>query len=506
MIETRIASKEVDILLFLEGTYPFIKGGVSSWVYEIIRLLPEYQFGIIFLGAYEGLYKDYLFPIPDNMVHLQLVYLFENEKQEERVDEVPGNTKAFEEIKKAHELFKNSHGCPSGFVDPIGDVGKMIEPGVGFDFRQFLRSEQSWQFITEQYTKYSTDPSFIDYFWNIRNMHAPLWRLEEAISQVPKAKMLHTISTGYAGMLAAMVHQRYNVPLVLSEHGLYSKERNIELLQTSMFAKVDNLIANKSTFNYQHRLWLNFYDSLARMCYQFADPIVSLFKAAQIQQHAAGADIKKTKVIPNGVDIAKYAAVRRPPEAEIPKIVCFVGRIVRIKDIKTFIRSVAIMVAKDSTITALIKGVGNEDPEYLEECIDYVNLLGLEDKIEFVTEGDMLDVLRSVGLLILTSISEGMPLVLLESLAAGIPVMATSVGACREIIEGNDEEDKALGSCGAVVSITNASNLAEEAVTLLNDRERWLSAREVGIKRVEKYYSQKEMIDSYRKLYGRHRT
>lgn len=506
MIETRFSSQEVDILLFAEGTYPFVRGGVSSWIFDMIEHLPDYNFGIIFLGASSGLYDEYLYPLPENIVHMQILYLFENKNKDDLsyndfdYKKAKTNPKTFAEIKKAHEIFKQSHGCPKGLTESISDIDKMLED---FSYLQFLRSEEAWDYINEQYSNFSTDPSFIDYFWNIRNMHDPLWRMEELIKQIPKAKILHTISTGYAGMLAAMAHQCYGYPLILSEHGLYSKERSIELLQTSMFAKVDRLLANTKTFNYQHRLWLNFYDSLARICYHYANSIVSLYEAAQNQQQFAGADPAKTLVIPNGVDINKFASIRRPPEAHIPKIVCFVGRIVRIKDIKTFIRSVAIMTSQDEHIQVWIKTIGNDDPEYMQECLDYINLLGLDDKIQFIIEGDMLETLAKIGILVLSSISEGMPLVLLESMAAGIPVIATSVGACREIIEGRDEEDRLLGKCGAVVSIVNASMIANEVVKLLNNSQLWLQAREVCIKRVEKYYNQTTMLDAYRKIYNK---
>ena len=39
-----------DVTLLLEGTYPFVSGGVSSWVHQIIRGLPEYSFSLVFLG------------------------------------------------------------------------------------------------------------------------------------------------------------------------------------------------------------------------------------------------------------------------------------------------------------------------------------------------------------------------------------------------------------------------------------------------------------------------
>lgn len=41
----------VDVMLLLEGTYPFVAGGVSSWVHQLISGLPGITFGIVFIGG-----------------------------------------------------------------------------------------------------------------------------------------------------------------------------------------------------------------------------------------------------------------------------------------------------------------------------------------------------------------------------------------------------------------------------------------------------------------------
>lgn len=504
MIEIRLPAETVDILLIAEGTYPFEKGGVASWIYDIIYNMPELRFGVIFLGAHKGLYHEYAYPVPNNMVYLQLVYLFSDKEDNDTTKPTSVNKRFdFERISKLHEVFKASHGCPKGLIESIEDIGRIIDPDDGFDYYQFLRSDKAWDFITHEYSCYSTDPSFINYFWNIRNMHEPLWVLEEAVKNSPMTKVVHTISTGYAGLLAAMLHQRYDYPLVLSEHGIYTRERNIELLQSSMLINLDMLVSSRKNFTYQHELWLKFFDSLARMCYHYSDLIISLFSSAQKQQIAGGADPDKSRIIANGVDVVKYAALRRPATMSVPKIICFVGRFVRIKDIKTFIRSIGLILSRDPSIKAWIKMVGGGDADYLEECKDYINLLDLNDKIIFVMDGDMPFILEKIGILVLTSISEGMPLVMLESMAAGIPVIATDVGACREIIEGKNEADKLIGRCGAIIAIADATTLADAAVQFLNDEVLWRSASQAGIERVEKYYNQTIMVELYKDIYQR---
>ena len=44
-------AREADIALLLEGTFPYVSGGVSSWINQIVRAYPEYRYAIVFLGS-----------------------------------------------------------------------------------------------------------------------------------------------------------------------------------------------------------------------------------------------------------------------------------------------------------------------------------------------------------------------------------------------------------------------------------------------------------------------
>jgi len=73
---------DVDICLLLEGTYPYVRGGVSSWMHQIIKGLPEFSFHIIFLGSEPTLYSQPAYDLPDNVVGFEIHYLlpFEDNK------------------------------------------------------------------------------------------------------------------------------------------------------------------------------------------------------------------------------------------------------------------------------------------------------------------------------------------------------------------------------------------------------------------------------------------
>ena len=60
---------EADIALLLEGTFPYVSGGVSSWINQIIQAFPEYRFALVFLGSQRSDYSQFKYKLPANVVH-----------------------------------------------------------------------------------------------------------------------------------------------------------------------------------------------------------------------------------------------------------------------------------------------------------------------------------------------------------------------------------------------------------------------------------------------------
>ena len=149
-----------------------------------------------------------------------------------------------------------------------------------------------------------------------------------------------------------------------------------------------------------------------------------------------------------------------------------------------------------------IVGPEEEDPDYALECRNLTESLGLQDKVKFLGFQQIDDILPKVGVLVLSSISEALPLVILEGFAAGVPCVATNVGACSELIFGRPGEDAELGAAGDIVRIADPSGLAHAALALLESPQRWQAAQAAGIERVERYYTQEQMVGRYRTLYS----
>jgi glycosyltransferase involved in cell wall biosynthesis len=492
---------DADVCLLLEGTFPFVRGGVSSWVNEMLKAYPQTRFAIVFIGSREQDYNGAAYALPDNVVHFETHYLYEGSAAvAQRPREIEGDAAAFAKSAELHAALREVRGADVGalmaeMVPTLGEHGTLNEA-------QFLASRQSWEFIVEQYEKYCTDPSFTDYFWTVRIMHKPLWQLANVAEKLIPARVYHTISTGYAGFLGALLHYRTGRPLLISEHGIYTKERKIDLLQSQWIR--DNRGAFErdiSRISYFRELWVRFFEAIGKLAYDAADEIVALYEANRQRQVADGADAERTRSIPNGVDVDGLAPLVAQRVEGRHRVVALIGRVVPIKDIKTFIRAMFVASRAMPDIEGWIIGPEEEDPAYALECRALVESLGLAENVKFLGFQRIDAVLPKIDVIALTSISEALPLVVLEGFAAGIPSITTDVGACRQMIEGFSAEDRALGSAGTVVPIANPAAFAQAVVALLNDDARWQAAQQAGLARVRRYYTKAQMTDSYQALY-----
>ena len=493
-------------MLLLEGTFPYVAGGVSSWVNQIIRGFPEYSFGVCFLGSRREDYGAMRYALPANVVHLECHYIHDMQDAPKALAQA-GDRATFDTMTEFHSSVRGGNRAPAAACKARELFARLLpelDPGGKLDETAFLHSRASWDYITAQYREHCTDPSFVDYFWTIRIMHAPVWRMVRVAKNLIPARAYHSVSTGYAGFLGAILKAQTGKPLLLSEHGIYTKERKIDLFQ-SEWIKDNRGVFEKdaSQASYFRELWIRFFEALGRMCYEASDQIVALYEANRLRQLADGAEDRRTMNIPNGVDMPRLAALRALRPAAPPKVLCLIGRVVPIKDVKTFVRAMRSVVNLMPDAEGWIAGPEDEAPEYAAECRNIALSLGLENNVKFLGFQKIDELLPKIGLVVLSSISEALPLVILEAYAAGVPCVATDVGSCSQLIFGLSAEDRALGAAGDVVRIADAAALAQAAVKLLADPVRWRAAQLAGIARVERYYTQDLMFGQYRALYQR---
>ncbi|WP_372435405.1 GT4 family glycosyltransferase PelF [Pandoraea sputorum] len=528
-----------DVALLLEGTFPYVRGGVSSWVDQLIRAFPDLTFSVVFIGSRREDYGAPVYPLPANVTHFEAHYLYETDASCATPTDVEdartpsrksaGDAEAFARVARMHDLFRQRYesrsGAAGGGAMPdaagymkvdglrsmLAHLLPLLRDGQPLSPSAFLHSERSWEFITERYERFCHDPSFTDYFWTVRAMHRPIWQLARIASALPPARMYHTVSTGYAGLLGAMLRMTNGRALLVTEHGSYTKERKLDLLQSEWLR--DNrgpFERDISRVGYFQNLWMRFFEAIGRVCYDTANEIVSLYEGNRLRQIGDGAPAHKTRCIANGVDIARFAAFREKRVKgvgdaagdDIPPVVALIGRVVPVKDIKTFLRALFIAYRARPDVQGWIVGPDTEDRAYAQECRDLAASLGMEYQVRFMGYRAVESVLPKIGVLALSSVSEALPLVMLEAAAAGVPVVATDVGACRQLIEGGDPEDRALGRSGRIVPMADPEALAAAIVDVM-EPSAWQAASAAGIARVERHYRLDTVRDAYRTLYRR---
>ena len=493
--------EEADIGLLLEGTYPYVSGGVSSWIAQILRGFPDLRFAICFLGSRHSDYPRQHYELPAQVVHCEAHFMHD------------ADFATHTDLRKRHrhsdpEVVMHLHALQRDYQE-TGQAQASLDALLAAHAAgrhgeyDLTMTREAWSRLTERYRQHCTDPSFIDYFWTVRIMHQPLWSLMQIAERFPKIRALHAVSTGYAGMLGAMLKRRRRIPLILTEHGIYTKERKIDLFQAQWIRDNRGLLEKDTgEIAYFRQMWIRFFETLGRECYQQADPIIALYENNRQRQILDGAAPERTRNIPNGIDLPRFSALRQQRPAKTPAVVCLIGRIVPIKDIKTFIRAMRSVAYHLPQLQAWIAGPEDEDPAYATECRNLVRSSGLEGQVHFLGFQRIDELLPQIGLIVLSSISEALPLVLLEGWAAGIPCVATDVGSCRQLVEGLDTEDRAIGHAGRVVRIADPEGLGRAIVELMRDEDAWQAASTAGQRRVERYYTEAQMFAAYRDIYA----
>ena len=419
-----------DVCLLLEGTYPYVQGGVSSWVHQIVTELPEVTFALFFMGSTREQAVKRRYSPPANVISITEVFLFERLPPEELIAAPlrPGDRAAIYATLRNFYFAADPVRRLAAFWAVVDALDALEAAGRKFTFGNLLRDEDAWGLLTEVYAAKAPDESFIDFFWATRFVHLPVWSALLPRRNLPRARLYHSVSTGYSGMLGAVAARRHGVPYLITEHGIYTKERIAEISQATWIydppSRYFNVGEGLGTFK---QLWIDLFILLGEISYAGAHRIISLFEGNTYLQIEFGAEARRLEVIPNGIDPSKFDAALERRRARLATglgdeiVVGFIGRVVPIKDVKTLIRAARTVVARERRAVFHIIGPTEEDPEYFDECKQMVALMGLEKKVLFLGPKNVREILSGLDVCLLTSISEGLPLIILEALPPACP-------------------------------------------------------------------------------------
>lgn len=483
--------QEADVCLIVEGCYPYVQGGVAGWIDWLMRSQPHLKFSIVALWPRPSAQAP-RYALPANAVGYRDLYLQDFGAKPRLRLRVPGG---IDELARtlSRTIGKGGLGPFRALNRQLGDLRRLAPLPVIFN------SPVAWEIVQRMYALDMPQSSFLHYFWAWRALLGGLFAVSEL--ELPPAGIYHTISTGYAGLLAARASLETGRPALLTEHGIYTNERRIELLMAEWVA--DNIDRGHDIEDARADLrdmWVRAFEAYALTCYEAVDTIVTLYEDNQRAQRALGADSARLRVIANGIDLKRFDAVASAPDDSRPTM-ALIGRVVPIKDVKTFIAAADLLRRRIPDLQALVLGALDEDPGYVEECRTMVARLGMESVVTFTGPVDVATYFSRIHVAVLSSLSESQPLVLLEAGAARVPFVATNVGSCREIIEGRSDELPSLGKGGSVTNLVAPSEIADAVEALIKDPQRRRAAGAALRQRVEARYTSEAAASAYSALY-----
>jgi len=493
-----------DVCLLVEGAYPYVTGGVSSWVHALVTNLHDLTFSIVYIGARPDPLRKPLYELPKNVVEFRELYIHDISRiHKEKVKK--GGPEAWKDMYALHEALA---------VGSVNDPDQLLPllrrlDAADLGVSDLFYARESWNTLLKLYELHAPRESFTDFFWTYRFAYLPIFTLFE--TSVPDASVYQCVSSGFCGLLGSLAKARTGRPLLLTEHGIYTREREMEIIQSPWMDRPEaSYHLQAPRMGYFQQWWFNLYRFMESVSYATADSLISITAVNQHYQVGRGVDAKKLLLIPNGVDVKRIGKLRKgksetDPGTESgpdrPFCVGFVGRVVSIKDVKTLLHALKIASALIPRLEAFIVGPTAEEPEYFAECLALVEMLGIQDVVTFTGPADVQAYYRKFDVVVLTSLSEGQPLVILEANGAGIPVIATDVGACRELLTGTSSKDVALGESGLITPVSSPSETAAAIVFLQQNEDLRRRMGRAGLRRVRRYYNQDQLYQTYRKLY-----
>lgn len=174
----------------------------------------------------------------------------------------------------------------------------------------------------------------------------------------------------------------------------------------------------------------------------------------------------KVKVVYNGVDVQRFANIKRDREGLFPgtadkKLVVLVGNMLsEVKGQLTLIAAAPKVLQQFPNTRFVLVGDGERRNEFEQKTADS----GIAAEFLFLgRRGDIPQILAACDIALLPSAAEGMPNAVLEYMAAGLPTVASAVGGNKEVIE-NDVT-------GLLIPPEDPGALANALIRLLGDCE-----------------------------------
>lgn len=459
------------VCLILEGCYPYVRGGVSTWAQEYMKSNPTIEFVVWTIHSDRKNAQNPQYELPQNVIEMREIFLEDAYLPSKRCKY--DRTECVDVIEKLSHILYEAAISWDDIIEHCR-ASKITSSMLG-------NSEEFLDFAVQVAKNSKSKIGLSDAFYGLKSMILPLYFLLQ--QEIPEADLYHSAVTGYGGILGSIAKKVTKKPFVLTEHGIYPREREEELLQADWV--VSSL---RST-------WIDMFYNLSKCAYYYADRVTSLFNNASQKQIEIGCDPEKCTIVANGIHYENFSSIKAKENSECINIGAFI-RFAPIKDIKTLIYAFYELNKKIQNVNLYILG-GTDDQNYKEECLSLIERLGMKN---IFVEGhiDTVEYMGKMDFTVMSSISEGQPLAILESLASARPCITTNVGNCNALLE-QPEDD--YGQAGFCCSPMDSVGIARFMEILCTNKTLRCEFGENGRERVKNNYTHEIMKNKYLEVY-----
>jgi glycosyltransferase involved in cell wall biosynthesis len=475
----------VKVLLTTEGTYPFTAGGVSTWCEQMLQGLPEHEFTV--LSVIANPHVDYRYDVPAN-TRILPVPLWGIEHIEEYV-QLPGllrrkvwprgggpvRDRLLPAVEELLDTMLLRVGSPERIAACLLELADYADR---WDLRRALRTRAVWTLFTDRLRAH---PLFrMCSLEGVIGCGQSIYRYLLPIT-VPLPEDLdvgHATAAAFCALPTVCARLQRGLPFLLTEHGVYLRERILSLVRDG-------------TPTLQKILLGNFYRAIVAVSYHLADRILPVCEFNTLwEERVDPSTSERTRVIPNGVPTDRFAPL---PDATDPgPVAVFVGRVDPLKDLETLLGAIALVRQVVPDVRLEVWGP-ETDPGYSAALRHQIAEAGMGAAVEFHGPTSVpVDAFHRGRVVVQSSVSEGMPFSLLEAMSCGRVVVATAVGGVPEVLEPGPwlvppQDPRALAA-----SLTEALCLTEEESAAVGEGNR---------RRILQRFAEEQMLAAYDEEY-----
>ena len=468
------------VALVTEGTYPVTTGGVSTWCDQLLRGMPEHDWTVLALTS-SGT-EEPVWARPGSVRSVILHPVWGAEPPPARRERNRTDPRAA--LQEALILLWDAALAPDG-PEAVHDAETALRALVDLSTGRRLGSLLARRGSTAALLA----------AWHHRCSEAPPMSIAQAVAAsrlvdrllavvdapLPPVDLVHAAGNGAAGLVGLAAHWRSGTPLVVSEHGVYLRERYLAL--------------NEGGFSWVERRAIT--SLLRRLCevtYRVADLVLPVSDFNRRWSLRLGAEPERVVTIHNGVEPEKYQPVGAEPA--VPTL-SFVGRIDPLKDLHTLVRAFALVRERVPEARLRLFGPVPEGNEaYRDSVAALVGELGTADAVTFEgpSQGSR-PAIAAGSVVVLSSISEGMPFTVIEAMMCGRATVSTDVGGVAECV---DPERRT----GMIVPARDPEAFAQACVELLTDDARRQAMAAAARQYALTVATLEQTLSAYRRAYA----